>query len=66
MSSRSLFLADLMLQHNASFFAGDTTANHDVMSRSDRCEELTDLLRIDFADRWSSAAGRRGGTLDAS
>ena len=30
--------------------------NLDALSPRDRCEELTDLIRIDFADRWSSNA----------
>ena len=42
------------MQPIASSFAGSTTANHGALSRSDRCQELTDQLRIDFADRWSS------------
>ena len=50
-SSRSMFLVDLLMQANAR-----TAKPRRPLSQSDRCEDLADLIRIDFADRLSSKA----------
>ena len=59
------FLVDLMMQPNASFFAGNTTVDHDAMSRSDRCAELAhrpDSIRFRRSMGFQTA-GRGGRTV---